>query len=129
MAVILTICFSVLILNVVPSYGSGVLHARKGQHFQTIIRKEDFFRYENNIKFTVSMDEMPDLPGWLKFEQEVRWIYAFKINALRIGIVKFGNLFFYFRNCKKSSLSSKIIYRLPNIAHIIYYALELFKLS
>ena len=46
------------------------LIATKGQHFEKTLDKESFFKGEENVEFSVSLDEMADLPTWLNFQQK-----------------------------------------------------------
>ena len=47
--------------------------------FKKVLDKNVFFPGSKNVKFTVSINEMADLPQWLKLEQKVRIIPIFYI--------------------------------------------------
>jgi len=45
------------------------INAKSGVYFKYDIRKDDFFQLERKISFTASIEGFPELPGWLKLNQ------------------------------------------------------------
>ena len=61
-------CAFLLVTQPVVAYEN--LFATKGYHFTTTLNKHSFFQGQPDVEFSVSLDEMPDLPSWLKFQQD-----------------------------------------------------------
>uniref|UniRef100_T2MJ55 Epsilon-sarcoglycan n=1 Tax=Hydra vulgaris TaxID=6087 RepID=T2MJ55_HYDVU len=66
---LLTIYF-MLCFSVSQTDGGLMLFAKTDELFYKVINKTMFFPGSKNIKFTVSINEMADMPQWLKLEQK-----------------------------------------------------------
>jgi len=61
--------FMLLVCQVVPHCAYLNLLARKGEHFSTRVNKGRLFPGVEDVEVTVSLQDMPDMPTWLRLYQ------------------------------------------------------------